>query len=437
MDLSIERRVHSAGPDGGVDLVARGRIDAETAAEIEAAVEEELRRGVHTLRLDLDGVAFLSSAGIRSLFNVNRAAKAAGGSCLISRASAPIEKVLTLARLAPILMEHHGGTKVVAEPSSPGTIPASPTAPPSPGGRRSEERIGDVVLVDLDLTAMKPVAGVLVGAACLPGARGAIDETPRNVPRDTFGIGIGSFADEGPAVTCGGELVAACGSVFIRPPRPFGVPDSLVSSGDLVPTVRLATGLFWEGIPRGRAGFEAAGDGASVPLDDLLGSLLHATGAESLAVAIVGEVKGLVGAELIRPLAEAEPEDTPATGTAAVAARWLSFSREPCHAGRTALVVGVATRQAGSMAGDFLRPLGSVQGHFHATIFPHRPLRRGVADAVSIIDDLAGSAPLAVLHLLADPFPVLGSGRPELVRGGCWFAPLVVRGAGGLLGGGA
>jgi hypothetical protein len=30
------------------------------------------------------------------------------------------------------------------------------------------------------------------------------------------------------------------------------------------------------------------------------------------------------------------------------------------------------------------------------------------------------------MHLLDDPEPVLGSGRSEFVRGGCWFAPLTV-----------
>ena len=74
MDLSIEER---AGADGGgrVDLILRGRIDAETSPELEAAVDALLHRGVTTIRLDLAAVGFLSSAGIRTLFNVSRAAK--------------------------------------------------------------------------------------------------------------------------------------------------------------------------------------------------------------------------------------------------------------------------------------------------------------------------------------------------------------------------
>ncbi len=228
-------------------------------------------------------------------------------------------------------------------------------------------------------------------------------------------------------MTCGGELLAACGSVFVRPPRPFGVPDSLVGSGDLVPSIRLATGLFWEGTPRGHTGFEGGG-GAGVALDTLLGILLERSGGEAIAVLVVAEVLGLVGAELIRPIAAATADDHPAAGRAEIAARWLSFSREPCHAGRTALVVGVATRGARGALGEFVRPFGSVTAHLHAAVFPHRPLRRGATEPAEIVAALGGMSPLAVMHLLADPAPVLGSGRPELVRGACWFAPLEVRG---------
>ena len=420
MDLSIDASITGNAGDR-VELVARGRIDSETAAELEAAVEDQLRLGRHTIRLDLGDVGFLSSAGIRALFNVHRAAKGAGGSCLVSRSSEPIHRVLTLSRLAPLLMEPGAIDR-------PAPAPAADRPPPPPAAApRRTEQAGEVVLVGFDGSAAATLQGVVVGAPAWTSGVGAIDETPRNVPREAFGIGIGALADDGPAVTSGGELVAACGSVFVRPPRPFGVPDSLVGSGDLVPSIRLATGLFWEGTPRGHTGFEGV-EGAPVALDRLLGILLERTGAEALAVLVVAEVLGLVGAELIRPVAEATAEDHPAAGRAEIAARWLSFSREPCHAGRTALVVGVAARGARGALGDVLRPFGAVTAHLHAAVFPHRPLRRGVTEPETIVAGLGGMSPLAVMHLLADPTPVLGSGRPEFVRGACWFAPLEIRG---------
>lgn len=422
MALSIEASITGNAGDR-VDLVARGRIDSETATELEAAVDEQLRLGRHTIRLDLGEVGFLSSAGIRSLFNVHRAAKGAGGSCLVSRSSEPIHRVLTLSRLAPLLMEPGAIDRPAPLP-----VPAAArdAAPPAAATLRTEQ-VGEVVLVGFDGSAAATLQGVVVGAPAWTSGVGMIDETPRNVPSEAFGIGIGALADDGPAVTSGGELVAACGSVFVRPPRPFGVPDSLVGSGDLVPSIRVATGLFWEGTPRGHTGFEGA-DAAAVALDTLLGILLDRAGAEAIAVLMVAEVLGLVGAELICPIAEATADDHPAAGRAEIAGRWLSFSREPCHAGRTALVVGIAARGGRGALADCVRPFGTVNAHLHAAVFPHRPLRRGVTEPGTIVAGLGGMSPLAVMHLLVDPAPVLGSGRPEMARGACWFAPIDVRG---------
>ena len=420
MDLAIERRDASGGSGPAVTLVLRGRIDSETCASLETAVEEELRRGTGTIRLDAADVTFLSSAGIRSLFNVTRAAKNAGSSCLVSVASDPVARVLTLARLAPMLMER------AAPPAAHGSAPAaSSAAKPAPRA----ERHGDLLLTADDVDAI-PVEGCLVGRHAHGGAA-VPDATARNVPRHAFGLGLGALADDGPADACGGELVAAAGSVFVRPPRPFGAPDSLVGSGDLVPAVRMVSGIFWEGTPQGRASFEAADDATPVGLAGLVDALFARLRVDTLAVALVAEVRGLVGAELIRPLGDATPDDHPATGRADVTSRWLSFSREPVHAGRTALVVGIATRQAGRLHGSVapLGPEGGPLGHFHAAVFPHRPLRRGASEPGEVIDDLGGSAPLAVMHLLADPEPLLASGASEFVRGLCWYAPLRLRGA--------
>lgn len=433
MDLSIEERAAGA-PGARVDLLLRGRIDAETSAELEGAVDALLHRGVTTIRLDLAAVGFLSSAGIRTLFNVSRAAKGVGGTCLVSGASDAVRRVLTLARLAPLLMEHPGpertGPEQPGQTAAPAETGASSFAPPTAAAAPRRESAGNVVFVDADDSHALPVMGAIVGGREWTSGRTLVDETPRNVPRHAFGLGIGSLADEGPASACGGELLAACGSVFARPPRPFAAPDSLVSSGDLVPAVRMVSGLFWEGVPRGRTEFEPAGATGVVTLPDLLGALLDRLRVDALALVVVAEIHGLVGVELVRPVAEATADDHPAAARADVVTHWLSFSREPSHAGRTALVVGVAARPGAACAG-FVRPLdgaaGRVLGHVHAAVFPARPPRRGV-EAATVVDDLAASAPLAVMHLLADPEPVLGSGLPEFVRGTCWYAPLELRG---------
>ncbi len=441
MDISIERRENAPEMAGEatIELAVKGRIDAETGVELEHAVAEELRRGHHAIRLDCTDVSFLSSAGIRVLFNVHRAAKTAGARCLIGAASEPVARVLELTRLAPILREPRPQESQPQESlgtGGRGQTPSGDAAPAAVGHATSDTRAGRILFVGLELPGSGGLKGDVVGAsaaAMLGSGLGRLDDTPsRPVPRHAFGLGLAGLADDALA-TIAGEMLAACGAVFHRAPQPFATVDYSLGEGNLVPTVRLASGLIWEGLPRGRAGFEPADDEPAVRFDELAAALLEQSQADCLALVVVAEVHGIVGAELIRPLAEATATDNPRSRDPAVAARWLSFSREPVHARHTALVVGVVTRgnPAGPLA-EFVRPLGpdGPSGHAHAAIFPLRPLNRGTVDLSATVADLAASEPLAVMHLLGDPQPVLGNGQSDFVRGCCWFAPLVVGGGG-------
>jgi len=436
MDISIERRENAPDMSGeaAIELVVNGRIDAETGVELEHAVAEELRRGHHAIRLDCTGVSFLSSAGIRVLFNVHRAAKTAGGKCMIGGASDPVARVLELTRLAPILREPQlrGAGDSGSTPSSE-AVAAAATGP-------SEVREGRILFIGWEPAGSGGLTGEVVGSTD-DALLGRPQETAsRPVPRHAFSLGLAGMADDRPLAAIAGEMLAACGAVFHRGPQPFTAVDYSLGEGSHVPAVHIASGLIWEGLPRGRAGFESADDEPAVRFDELAATLLERMQAECLALVVVAEVHGIVGVELIRPLSEAQADDHPRTGNPASTARWLSFSREPVHARHTALIVGVVTRgQTVEPLAGFVRPLGpdGPAGHAHAAIFPLRPLKRGAVDLSATVADLAASEPVAVMHLLGDPQPVLGSGQSDFVRGCCWFAPLTVAGPKLPVGGGS
>jgi anti-anti-sigma factor len=408
VDLQITRSEHA----DVVVLACSGRLDAETGDELARAVAEELRRGHLTIRLDLDDTGFLSSAGIRGLFDTHRAAQAAGGTCLIRRASGTVRRVLDLTRLTPLLVEPSGA--------------ATPLPPRPAAAEPGDVTHGPVTLVRCVRPAAQPLPTTLCGSPDVVLAGGISPCILRELPRHAFALGLGSLVDDDEPAARAGELAAACGTVFHRPPRPHAAVDYLVPTGDLRAEVGLLAALTWEGVPSGQAGFEPAGDEPAVRLDDLVEAILAETTGETVAIVAAGEIQGLVAAELIRPLTEAGGGDTPRAGTRDTAATWLSFSREPVFARHTALIVGVATRAAAGPLGDFVRrvPGRPFLSHFHAVVFPFRPVRRGGADLAATVTDLAASRPLAVLHLIADPRPVIGSGMSELIRGAVWFAPL-------------
>ncbi|MBM4009776.1 MAG: STAS domain-containing protein [Planctomycetota bacterium] len=417
MDLSIDR----VEQEGIVLLVCAGRIDAETGPELVQAVADELRLGRHAIRLDLEATTFLSSAGISHLFETQKSAKGVGGTCFVRRVSPTVKRVLDLTRLSPLIMEAAGGA-------------AEPVAGRSP----TPAAVRDVTCGPVALLGLEPHAGAAIRGTLFGEPRDAIsgragEAVKRRIPRHACGLGLAALADGRPAAVRAGELAVLAGAVFHRPPQAHAAVDYVLPQGDLLADVSLLSGVVWEGIPAARAGFEPSGDDPSVRLDDLVEAVLAQTQAATLGIVVAGEVHGLVGVELIRPLAEARAGDTPVAGTREVAATWLSFSREPVHARRTAAVVGIVTRTpaAGPLEG-FVRevPGRGFAVHFHAVVFPYRPLRRGGLDLAATVADLAASTPLAVMHLVADPQPVLGSGRSEFARGAVWFAPLELASAG-------
>ncbi|MFM9058920.1 MAG: STAS domain-containing protein [Planctomycetaceae bacterium] len=395
---------------GGTLVRVACRLDAEGAEPLAQEIDRLLRAGEHIVRLDLAAVTFVSSAGIGALGAAHRKLRSAGGRLEVVAASPQVATVLKLTRLDTLIGPGASAT-------------AAPAAAPAPA---TERTIGPVRLL-----AIRPPSGP---AATVQIASHGVAATHIDLTPATFALGLGTpdAADPRPLAHAG-EIVAAVGCLFHRPPATDPRIDWVVPQAGLAPRLTLVEGLAWEGVPSGSAGFEPATPDSTVPLDDLARALLAAADAPAVCFVAVGEIHGLVGAELVRPLAEADAADHPRAGTAAVTSRWLSFSREPVHARRTAIVVGVAARSTPPDAAlaAALRPLDPIAdrglvGHVHAAVFAYRPVSREPGDLGQLVASLAAAPPLGVMHLLADPAPLVGSGKSEFVRGVAWFAPLAV-----------
>ena len=80
----------------------------------------------------------------------------------------------------------------------------------------------------------------------------------------------------------------------------------------------------------------------------------------------------------------------------------------------------------------FFRPIGpgtNARGHFHAAVFPYRPLPKGNVSLRGTISGLlATESARTVMHLLADEREFEGVGQTDLMRGACWVGPLRILG---------
>ena len=71
-----------------------GRVDSETASELDSALSGLLNEQRHKIILNLQEVDFLSSAGLRAMVKALKDAQRAGGDVRLVSISEPIEVIL-------------------------------------------------------------------------------------------------------------------------------------------------------------------------------------------------------------------------------------------------------------------------------------------------------------------------------------------------------
>ena len=79
-----------------------GRVDSTNAAELGSAMDKFVDDGKTNLVLDLGGVEYMSSAGLREMVRVLKRVKRTGGDLRIANPSERVREVLELAGLDSI-----------------------------------------------------------------------------------------------------------------------------------------------------------------------------------------------------------------------------------------------------------------------------------------------------------------------------------------------
>ena len=88
---------------GGLRLALAGRLDSTTAPEFDAAVTGVLSAPPSILVLDLAELDYISSAGLRVVFKLQKAVKSAQGEVLMVNLKPPVKKVFEIIDALPSL----------------------------------------------------------------------------------------------------------------------------------------------------------------------------------------------------------------------------------------------------------------------------------------------------------------------------------------------
>ncbi len=93
--------------DRGFTMVApTGRLDATTAPEFEQRVNACIDQGARKLVFDLGDLAYISSAGLRSVLATAKKLKALGGTLSLCRPAGVVKEVIALSGFEAFLSIH-------------------------------------------------------------------------------------------------------------------------------------------------------------------------------------------------------------------------------------------------------------------------------------------------------------------------------------------
>jgi anti-anti-sigma factor len=396
-----------------MELVVKGRLDGYWADHLTSALEDVVRGGADHVRLNLAGVSYISSMGIRVLLKVHQQLNGINGVLVVSNPAEPVKRVLEMMHLGKLLVSESVDPALASVPET---------------GRRIDRKTASFEVFDCAANAKLKCA--VVGNPALLSKCGFRSEHSRTMTfaESAMAIGLGAFGHH--FEDCEqrfGEFLSLAGAAAYQPTDGSNVPDYLIAEGSFIPELQVLYAIVCEGRFASLARFEAKSETPAVPLSDLAEAALEISGADTTGIAMIAESAGLMGAALRQA-----PTQTGMKGELfhyPEARRWLSFSPEHSHMRSLAVIAGVASRIPDGPLSPMLRPIGlgsSLTGHFHAAAFSYRPIRKGRVDLKTTIKSVFEAETLqAVLHLLADDRESAAAAQSEFVRGSCWISPIV------------
>ena len=412
MDISHTRA------EGHTRVVATGRLDGTWSDHLAKALDELVRAGHDQLVLDMSGIVFVSSLGLRCLLTAYKRLKAVGGSFVVEQPTEAVREVLEMAGMAGMLLAATAAVK-----------PTAASAPTVESFNRASVR------GELHRQGTQGMRARAYGDPSLlaDAAFTAANNTTLDVKPDLVALGLGAFGDH--YEECRdryGEFLAVAGAAAYQPGDGSRTCDTLVTEGSYVPQMQSLYGLACTGTFTQLARFEPAEGLEQVSMGTLAELVLDLAGADLACLVIAGESAGLAGASLRRsPTAGANSAQQSPLGFPEVR-QWLSFTTEKAHVRASAVVCGVVAKSGTVPAAlaPFLRPLGagsSVEGHLHAAAFRFRALPRGNLTVTTALRPwFEHDTVQDILHLLADDREADATLESAFTRGALWVAPLTL-----------
>jgi anti-anti-sigma factor len=403
-----------------------GRLDGEWSRHLADTLDELLRDGLRSVILDMSQVDYISTPAVQVLGQRYRDFSLLRGELRVSAPSPPVLQALTAANLVDQLLLLPGDERVAGGPGRPSALMARPLSDFTGDAWHVPSVTGPAGQYEISRRHLHgELACRIVGRPDgFSAGHRAEDCRTISFGSTAFGLGIGAIGETFDDTRARfGELIAVAGTVAYLPTDGALVPDFLTATAHTTPSAVLGSGLVLDGTFSNLIRFRTQPGATTVPLAELAGVALSTSTEEVAGLVVAAEATELVTTALRRSPAAA---DAPAPVDASAMREWLAFSPEQAPGRRAVIIAGVVSRQPPEPLAAFLRPMGAsrdLMGHFHAMVFPYRPVPQRAVALRAIVEKLLETQPLrAVGHLVFDDRGPQSAGENALLRGLCWTA---------------
>lgn len=413
-----------------LELFVEGVLDNDSSTHFRDTIEEAIHEGWHRILVDLSDVSYMSSAGVSAFLSSHAQLQKLNGLFGLCNLSEPVKRVLVQTKLLDKLQ---CSPEIARQGSATGTMT-----------RLSKSRVASENGIDFQIYRVATDAELrcTVYGKPEPVFEGCFEEPncqKVSYSGTSIGLGLGGFGESfATARSNFGEYLSLAGAAAQSPPAGKGLPDYQIAREDFSPDIQVLYGVKCEGQFSHLLRFSPTETTRPAGLSQVIDQSLKLTDCQTAGIVILAECAGLVGTQL--RASPAEPVTSDAGEGDRNASRfdfpevrdWLSFSAERIHRRSLVAIVGVVRRTTQVSSSSELDPLvrpidgsGKLLGHFHAAVFPYRPLKKRTLDMQKSVMELFDSGEiLDVLHLLRDDRPITGAGESELVSGACWISPI-------------
>ncbi len=361
-------------PDYRVDILPthhtitlKGRLDALTAPGIQELFTRVIFEGGRTLVVDLSGVHYVSSAGLRTFIATQKDLQKVGGELVLAGLSAQVHDVFQVSGFDQLF-------RMVPDIAAASDLCGKTV---SAKGRLFQAKgiSGEVLEADAPAGSL-----FIIGSAdkLESASYTETDVVPVSPSGIRLGCGLAALGDgfdEYGALF--GEALIIDSNFFYYPAlRHASVDFLLAAHTNALTTYKFLHGFGIMGDYRRRLSFKY--DSGGGPLQDLLDALLSISDANLLGVSLLAESRGVLGMNLKKSPLAGSPESI---FSGRLFPDWFDFPVDAAHPGSVIAAAGLLARNPENLP-PAIQSLfsGSAFFHLHAAILEKAPIGTAACD---------------------------------------------------------